>query len=251
MHAASTAAAKREYNLANMIPSLPDIVNLLLRVRTARFCDASAAPPLRELLAKGGYHWNDAVAQFDLAFGWLAFPETAGDWDLDSGEGWMIGSSYCLSLGGHSFPRGGDAQVALGLVPIAYSPNDVIYYMDANGLCWGHDTIEEMDAVPAAQSGATLVARLILETEMWQATNKESFGDQRGAQLAQSLKLDLISGASDAWGRWWCSPQPVDGQYVFVAEYSAGQTAASDEDGDADQGHTYTFRAAIPHSDGA
>jgi hypothetical protein len=231
-----------------MVHSLPAIVNLLLRARSARWCDASAAPSLRELLAKGGYDWNDAVAQFDLEFGWLAFPETAGEWDLDSGEGWMVGSSYCLSSGGHSFPRGGDAQVALGLVPIAYSPNDVIYYMDANGLCWGQDTIEEHEAVPAAQAGATLVARLILETEMWQATNKESFADQRGAQLALSLKLDPISSASDAYGRWWCSPQPVDGHYVFVGEYSAGQTAATDDDGD-DHGHTFTFQVALPHSD--
>ncbi|MBK9036623.1 MAG: hypothetical protein IPL61_36135 [Myxococcales bacterium] len=105
---------------------------------------------LRALLGARGYEAHDAVLAFERAFGGLECE------DPDDGP-WLIGAAACAASDAHRAPRGGPGQRDLQLVPVIYTPNDGIGYVDARGAGWFHDTIEFADASQVADSGAALI----------------------------------------------------------------------------------------------
>jgi len=47
------------------------------------------------------------------------------------------------------------------LVPIAYTPDDGIVFLDAGGHAWFQDTIEDPEACPFERDAAGAIARLL------------------------------------------------------------------------------------------
>jgi hypothetical protein len=138
----------------------------------------------------------------------LAFERDFGGINLEEGNDpdavWVLGAGACISSGVHEDPRGGARQRKLGLVPVAYSDNDMIAYLDGEGRAWFQDTIEHDDASQVALDGRTMVARLVL----WDATFTWDQGKQEvvgavGDRLAAALGVPAIAEASDAKERWW------------------------------------------------
>jgi hypothetical protein len=70
---------------------------------------------------------------------------------------WLFGAHACLRSEAHAAPRGGKRK----LVPVVYSPNDIIYFLDADGKAWAQDTIEESRATRYAESGRELVTQIV------------------------------------------------------------------------------------------
>jgi hypothetical protein len=120
------------------------------------------APPLSDealadLLAEHGYAAHPAVLAFEAAFGGLEFSED-GDDDLR----FLVGAGACVGSGAHAGPRGGPENTGRALVPVIYTPNDGIGYLDADGAGWFHDTIEHASASRVAADGAALLAGFLV-----------------------------------------------------------------------------------------
>ena len=107
------------------------------------------------LLAEQGYPIFEPLLAFDAQFGGLLVPDE-GEGD-ESDVGIVVGPFHCLSSGGHSSPRGGRTD----LVPIAYTSNDCIVFLDAAGAAHFQDTIEDTEATPYAANGIAALAELI------------------------------------------------------------------------------------------
>jgi hypothetical protein len=116
-------------------------------------------------------------------------------------EDYWLGAYACLTEGGHENPRG---EEALGLVPVMYSPNDIIWYLDASGTAWVEDTIEGPGPVPCARSGEKMIASSLLMCSMWRR-EMQSLEIERaaGAEIAAALGLPALEEASDDLVRWW------------------------------------------------
>lgn len=134
----------------------------LVRAKGARFDPKAAGDPVKlaALLAKKKYPAHASVLAFDATFGGLSFPEADApeDW-FETGLATVVGAFACSKSGAHVRPRGGPAE--RGLVPIAYTPNDGIVFLDAAGNAWFQDTIEDTEARPSELDGAAAVARLL------------------------------------------------------------------------------------------
>lgn len=107
------------------------------------------------LLAEKGYPAHEAVLAFDAQFGGLVLPEEGEDADSDVGI--TVGAFHCLANDGHSSPRGGRTD----LVPIIYTANDCIVFLDADGAAHFQDTIEFAEATPMVDSGMAALVELI------------------------------------------------------------------------------------------
>lgn len=88
---------------------------------------------LKSLLTKKKYSAHKAVLAFDARYGGLI----AADGEGEDGNDWLFGAYACLKSKAHKDPRGKEDWV-----PVAYSPNDIIFYMDAKGVVWADDTID-------------------------------------------------------------------------------------------------------------
>src|ERR1041384_18365 len=102
---------------------LPDDALAILRKQKARVTKKLRAdkPTLEATLKQHGYKSSAAIAKFEAAYGGLAIP------DPDDDETWLFGAHACLQSGAHVEPRGGSKR--RGLVPVAYSPNDIVYFL--------------------------------------------------------------------------------------------------------------------------
>jgi len=89
---------------------------------------------LREILTKNGYPIHAAVIAYDARYGGLVTADSPGE----EGYDWLFGAYACLKSDAHSDPRGEKKD----WVPVAYSPNDDIFFLDENGVAWVLDTIE-------------------------------------------------------------------------------------------------------------
>ncbi len=95
-----------------------------------------AAPEVAAVLFEFGYPAHDPVLQFEVSYGGFVFAQNEEPY-------WIFGAYDCLKSGAHKNPRGKSGLTGkAALVPVAYSPNDVIYYLDGYGVAWVHDTIE-------------------------------------------------------------------------------------------------------------
>lgn len=136
----------------------------LLASRGVHFApkQAATAATLTALLRKRGYPVHRAVLAFEAAFGGLLAPELdtdigdLTDW-LASGPWHIIGPYACIKASGHDGPDGG----LPGLVPVVYTVNDGILFLDGKGRPYYQDTIEDAKAKAAGRDGASALARLL------------------------------------------------------------------------------------------
>ena len=106
-------------------------------------------------LKKAGYPHHACVTAFDAVYGGLVVADAPGE----EGYDWLFGAYACLQSGAHKDPRGDKPS----WVPIAYSPNDVIFFMDEKGVVWARDTIAETKSARYAASGDAMMKRLLSE----------------------------------------------------------------------------------------
>jgi hypothetical protein len=158
-----------------------------------RGTDATLAALLRER----GYPVHDAVLAFERRYGGMIVADGPGE----EGDDWIFGAFACLRSGAHEKAKG-----AAALVPVVYSPNDVIYYLDGHGAAFAEDTIEDPTAAPFASDGDRLVARILLNQILFARSLKGAIVERegrRGEAAAKALGAPLIPEASDALARYW------------------------------------------------
>ncbi len=120
----------------------------------------ATAATVKKLLARKKYPAHASVLAFEATFGGLVIPEDGGNDDEDwfeNGESTLVGAYACLRSDGHDHPTGGRDD----LVPIAYTPNDGIVFLDKAGAAYYEDTIEDLVAVRWKRTGAAAVAELL------------------------------------------------------------------------------------------
>jgi hypothetical protein len=111
---------------------------------------------LAAICKEQGYLLYPGVIAFEASYGGLVIPDSPKQRKSD--PAWLFGAHACLTSGAHTAPRGGKGKT---LVPVVYSPNDVIYFLDESGGVWAQDTIEDPRAVRYAESGRELVTRIL------------------------------------------------------------------------------------------
>jgi hypothetical protein len=171
-------------------------------------------------LKKYDYPFSDAVAHFEIAYGGLQMPEygAESDWYLTDEPIWLFGAQACLSCEAHLEARGGAKDQ--GLVPVVYSPNDVIYFLDRTGRGFAQDTIEDTQAIFFAANGRALLTRILLWDEFFMLETHEFLGSH-GDVLKNQLGLLLVKDASAEDLRFFSNDQD------FVIEIAAqGQETA-------------------------
>jgi hypothetical protein len=167
------------------------IVDARLRATHARLlktCNELHYPP------------HASVVTFENTFGGLVIPDEGR---IKKGEPhWLFGAHACLTSGGHTAPRGGTKRRKL--VPVVYSPNDIIYYLDEHGRAYAEDTIEDLSASHYADDGTSLVCRIIFDDALF--SRKETSLDLPGLQgdaLSKRLSLTLVKEASGSDRRFF------------------------------------------------
>jgi hypothetical protein len=174
---------------------LPAVVLAMLKHRGGTI-DAGLRATRARLIKTCGEHSytpHASVISFDAAFGGLVIPEAH---KMKRGEPcWLFGTHACLTTGGHTVPRGGSK--ARKLVPVVYSPNDIIYYLDEQGQAYAQDTIADLSASFYADDGTSLVCRILFDDALF--SRKETSLDLLGLQgeaLSKRLSLALVTEAS-------------------------------------------------------
>jgi len=118
------------------------------------------AATVKKLLARKNYPAHASVLAFEKMFGGLVIPEDGGnndeDWFAD-GPATLVGAYACLKSDGHDRPTGGRDD----LVPVAYTPNDGIMFLDKAGATYFEDTIEDLVAARWKRTGAAAIAELL------------------------------------------------------------------------------------------
>jgi hypothetical protein len=151
------------------------------RARLIKTCEDHKYPP------------HASVIAFEASFGGLLIPDEP---KMKTDEPcWLFGTHACLASGGHTDPRGGSK--ARKLVPVVYSPNDVIYYLDEQGRAYAEDTIEDPSASFYADNGVSLVCRIVFNDALF--SREETSLDLPGLQgeaLSERLSLALVTEAS-------------------------------------------------------
>src|SRR6185436_2254729 len=167
---------------------LPSVVLTLLKKRgaTVNFKLHATRVQLIKTCKNYDYRPHASVIAFDAAFGGLIIPD-----ELKTKKDepcWLFGTYACLTSEAHAGPRGGSKSRKL--VPVAYSPNDIIYYLDERGKGYAEDTIEDTKAMHYANTGTSLVCRIVLEDALF--SRKETSIDLPGLQGdAISKRLSL------------------------------------------------------------
>jgi hypothetical protein len=164
------------------------------------------------------YPPHASVIAFEAAFGGLVIPDVG---KVKKGEPcWLFGTHACLTTGGHSDPRGGSKSRKL--VPVACSPNDVIYYLNEKGVGYAEDTIEDPSASFFADNGTSLVCRIVFNDALFsrEETTLDLPGLQ-GEELAKRLSLTLIAEASGKDFRYFSD---ATGDVLVVEEIKARRT---------------------------
>jgi hypothetical protein len=193
---------------------------------------------LAELLRAQGYVAHEAVLAFEELYGGLAIPAEPPEdprWSGDDTLHLPIGAYWCLGAGHHVRPRDGDPP---DLVPIAYTPDDALHYLDAEGRAWVEDTIDLGGPFLAAGSARAWLARTLLLPQVFhRSTGHRCRGaGRRGEQIARALGLPELADASGGDERWWGDEatlvvEPIDFRYL-AGEHEAPEisTAAWTED---------------------
>ena len=152
-----------------------------------------------------GYELHTSVIEFEKAFGGLVFPDVVGKLNPDEPH-WVFGTLACLSSGGHEAPKRGGKKRKL--VPVVYSPNDIVYFLDANGKAYAQDMVEDVSAAFYAENGTALVCRILLDDAIF--SRKETTLELKGLKgeaLSQRFTLSEIAEASGADRRYFSDPK--------------------------------------------
>jgi hypothetical protein len=199
---------------------LPAVVNTMLKKRGA-VIDAklrATQEQLTKTCSEQEYQPHAAVISFEAAFGGLLIPDGS---EMEQDEPcWIFGTHACLTTGGHTSPRGGIEGHKL--VPVVYSPNDIIYYLDEQGRGYAEDTIEDVSASPYAEDGTSLVCRIVFDDALF--SRNETSIDLPGLQgdtLSKSLSLKVIEEASAKDRRFFSNEA---GDVLVVEDIEANQT---------------------------
>ena len=200
---------------------LPKVVLAMLKKRGG-VMDAGLRATRAQLVktcAENSYPPHPSVIAFEAAFGGLLIPDDGRKMKKDE-PCWLFGTHACLTTGGHTAPRGGSK--ARKLVPVVYSPNDIIYYLDEKGQGYAEDTIEDTSASRYADNGTSLVCRIVLNDALFdrEETSLDLPGLQ-GEALAKRLSLKLITEASGKDRRFFSD---ATGDVLVVEEIKAKQT---------------------------
>lgn len=158
--AALTPATKMKPRAAKISPAAKKKLELAARaigadLPLARFDPKRTAPRARveALIAKHGYPAHASVLEFEDRFGGIVlFEDERGHEDGLT----LLGAFACLRSDGHVHPDGGRRD----LVPVAYTPEDGIAFLDAAGKAYYQDTIEDEKAKAFAKDGAAAVKKL-------------------------------------------------------------------------------------------
>lgn len=186
-----------------MVLELPPVALALLKAAGAEveLTGRASKPQLLASCKRHGYSMYPAVAAFEAKFGGLVIPESPKQKKND--PVWRFGAHACLASGEHAAPRGG--KKTRGLVPVVYSPNDVVYFLDKQGRAYAQDTIEDPEAKPFAENGSALVARIMLYSALFAlGASSQVLPGLQGVTLAKRLSLVLIKEASDRDLRFFC-----------------------------------------------
>lgn len=154
------------------------------------------AATLAVLLRARALPVTDAVLSFEARYGGICFCEPGGLEGADV----VLGPSALLADDTATPGR------ERGLVPVALSPNDVWYLLDAQGTMWVWDTIEQPEATLFARASSVGLARLLLFCRAFHergALGGLDLDGRRGDALAASLGLSPIAEASDDLARFW------------------------------------------------
>jgi Leucine rich repeat len=174
---------------------LPNVVLAILAKRGATI-DAGLRATRAQLVndcKEHGYTPHASVIAFEASFGGLLIPDEPNSKEDDSR--WTFGAHACLASGAHVNPRGGSRSRKL--VPVAYSPNDVIYYLDEQGRGYAEDTIEDTSARLCADDGIALVCRIVFNEEMFDRSETSlDLPGLQGDSIAKRLSLKLVKEAS-------------------------------------------------------
>jgi hypothetical protein len=174
---------------------LPPVVLALLKAAGAAV-EPGGRGSKAQLLAsckRHGYVMHPSVAAFEAAFGGLVIPDSPKQRKND--PVWLFGAHACLASEAHAAPRGG--KKTRGLVPVVYSPNDVVYFLDKQGRAYAQDTVEDPEAKPFAENGSALVARIMLYSALFAlGASSQALPGLQGDALAQRLALALVEEAS-------------------------------------------------------
>jgi hypothetical protein len=171
-----------------------------------------------------GYVMHPAVAAFEAGFGGLVIPDSPKQ--KKNGPVWLFGAHACLASGAHVAPRGGKKTRAL--VPVAYSPNDVVYFLDKQGRAFAQDTIEDVEAKPFAENGSALIARIMLYSALFAlGESSHALPGLLGAALAERLSLTLVKEASDRDLRFFSDPSA---KTLVVENLKSKQTLVASAD---------------------
>lgn len=179
-----------------MALKLPPVVLALLEAARGAVEPArrGSKAQLLESCRAHGYAMHPSVAAFEAAFGGLVIPDSPKQ--KKHGPVWLFGGHACLVSQAHEAPRGGSKT--RGLVPVAYSPNDVVYFLDKQGRAYAQDTIEDSEAKPFADNGTALISRIMLYSALFGlGESSQAMPGLVGAELAKRLSLVLVQEASD------------------------------------------------------
>jgi hypothetical protein len=171
------------------------------------------------------YPLHASVIVFEAAFGGLLILDEPKQ---KKGEPcWLFGTHACLTTGGHTAPRGGLPTEQAGskarkLVPVVYSPNDIIYYLDEQGRGYVEDTIEDPSAMFYADNGTSLVCRIVFNDALFsrEETSLDLPGLQ-GDELSKRFSLTLVTEASGKDLRFFSDAK---GDVLVVEEIKAKRT---------------------------
>ncbi|MFO0612308.1 MAG: hypothetical protein U0414_06960 [Polyangiaceae bacterium] len=202
--APKTSAPKPVRVKDELAPTIGEVANARLVklkavVEPARRVDDTQ---LRAFLKERQYPDHAAVLAFDRRYGGIVVADSAGETGMD----WVYGAYACLSSEAHKAPRGapglrGDAA----LVPVIYSPNDVIYFLDGHGKAWCEDTIEG-GLAPYAADADRMVARVLLYQVLFERSDKDAVAEisgKRGEEAAAALGVPPLREATDDYVHVW------------------------------------------------
>ena len=171
-----------------------------------------------------GYVMHPAVAAFEAAFGGLVIPDSPKQKPSD--PVWLFGAYSCLESQAHTGPHGGSK--ARALVPVVYSPNDVIYFLDKQGRAYAQDTVEDSEAKPFAENGTALVSRIMLYSALFGlGESARAYPGLVGAELAKRLSVALVKEASDRTLRFFSD---ATARTLVVENLQAKQTLVASAD---------------------
>jgi hypothetical protein len=187
---------------------LPIWVRQRLEARHALLTRENRANPvvLAQTLQDHGYPPNPFVTEFENLCGGLEVPEIGlgASWYEAREPAWLFGAYACLTSQAHVHPTGGLPEQHL--IPVVYSPNDIIYFLDQTGQAFAQDTIEEPQAAVFAPNALAMVCRIVLWEEIFYFQTLDlalEFGGLHGNQLSKHCNLAPLAAASSTDLTFW------------------------------------------------